>query len=95
MNLDVKFDPNATKFKVAFSEQNGNFQSGFGEIHTVTEYVGGEPYEGSYDVTPKVTGQILSTKNKVMVQDTTVRAIPYFETSNNSGGNTVFIANEV
>lgn len=58
-------------------------------------YMGGEPYEGPYDVTPKVTAQTLPTANKLMRDDVSVRAIPYFDVSNPSGGNTVYIANEV
>lgn len=58
-------------------------------------YMGGEPYEGPYDVTPKVTAQIIPTANKLMRDDVSVRAIPYFDVSNPAGGNTIYIANEV
>ena len=58
-------------------------------------YMGGEPYEGPYDVTPKVTAQTLPTAKKLMRDDVSVRAIPYFDVSNPAGGNTVYIANEV
>ena len=52
-------------------------------------------YEGDYEVTPKVDGQELKTKHKYMTDDVTVHAIPFFEVSNTSGGNTVYIANEI
>ena len=58
-------------------------------------YLGGEPYDGPYDVTPKVTAQTLSTAKKLMRDDVSVRAIPYFDVSNPAGGNTIYIANEV
>ena len=58
-------------------------------------YMGGEPYEGPYDVTPKVTAQTLPTAKKLMRDDVSVRAIPYFDVSNPAGGNTIYIANEV
>ena len=58
-------------------------------------YMGGEPYEGPYDVTPKVTAQTLQTAQKFMREDVSVRAIPYFDVSNPAGGNTIYIANEV
>ena len=58
-------------------------------------YLGGEPYEGPYDVTPKVTAQTLQTAQKFMREDVSVRAIPYFDVSNPAGGNTIYIANEV
>ena len=52
-------------------------------------------YEGEYDVIPKVSEQILPTEKKLMSKDVTIKEIPYFEVSNSSGGNTVFIGNEV
>ena len=58
-------------------------------------YMGGEPYEGPYDVTPKVTAQTLPTAKKLMQEDVSVRAIPYFDVSNPAGGNTIYIAKEV
>lgn len=58
-------------------------------------YMGGEPYEGPYDVTPKVTAQTLPTAKKLMRYDVSVREIPYFDVSNPAGGNTIYIANEV
>ena len=58
-------------------------------------YMGGEPYDGSYEVTPKVSAQTLPTANKLMLDDVSVRAIPYFDVSNPAGGNTIYIANEV
>lgn len=52
-------------------------------------------YEGEYEVTPKVTEQTLQTAQKILEEDMHVKQIPYFEVSNNSGGNTVFIGSEV
>lgn len=94
MKLDVAFDRNAQHFAVAFSE-SGRFKAGFGQIQAVTEYVGGDPYSGAYEITPKVEAQTMPTKNKVMVEDVTVKAIPVYRVSNTSGGTTVYIAKEV
>ena len=58
-------------------------------------YMGGDPYEGPYDVTPKVTAQTLPTAKKFMQEDVSIRAIPYFDVSNPAGGNTIYIASEV
>ena len=58
-------------------------------------YLNSEPYEGPYDVTPKVTAQILQTAQKLMLEDVSIRAIPYFDVSNPAGGNTIYIAKEV
>lgn len=57
--------------------------------------VGYTDYTGSYEVTPKTSEQSLKTKDRHLTDDVTVKAIPFFETSNNSGGNTVYIGSEV
>lgn len=59
-------------------------------------YVGDrEAYDGEYEVTPKVVSQSLPTEEKYLKKDITVNAIPFFEVSNASGGNTIYIGNEV
>ena len=52
-------------------------------------------YEGSYTATPKVNEQTLPTRKKFLEEDVTIKKIPYFEVGNNSGGETVYIGNEV
>ena len=53
-------------------------------------------YEGDYEIIPKAyKEQILNTKNKVMKQDVTVKAIPYYDTTNTAGGSTVYIADNI
>lgn len=80
-------------FTVQFESQTEfNTPLNFGEVQIVTD---ADPYEGAYDATPKPTQQTLPTKGKIMTQDVTVRAIPYFDVSNLSGGQTIYIANEV
>lgn len=51
-------------------------------------------YKGEYEITPKVTEQILETKNKSMKEDITVFQIPYSSVINPSGGQTVTIGLE-
>ena len=53
-----------------------------------------EFFDGEYEVTPKVIAQTLETKDKLMADDVTVFAIPYFETSNEHG-TTVYIADSL
>lgn len=48
-------------------------------------------YRGPYEVTPRATEQVLATKTTLMTDDVTVNGIPYYETSNASGGYTVTI----
>lgn len=54
-------------------------------------YTPGLPcYDGSYDITPKVTGQTMETKNKTMRDDVIIRGIP-FEAVSNGAGTTITI----
>lgn len=50
-----------------------------------------DPYEGSYEVTPKEEAQVMYTAGKHMVENTTINAIPIFNVSNTAGGSTVYI----
>lgn len=52
-------------------------------------------YKGDYIVTPTVDGQVLATAQKLMVDDMTIKAIPFYKVSNNTGGSTVYIAKEI
>ena len=65
---------------------SGNITYGVGEGDTAVIY------DGDYDVVPLAFQEtILSTRNKKLIDDILVQEIPYYETSNLSGGNTVFI----
>lgn len=67
-----------------------------GECGTITKIESDphETYSGDYLITPKTTSQTFDTANKIMQEDITVVAIPYFETSNQEG-TTVYIANTI
>ena len=54
-----------------------------------------EPYEGEYEVTPKISSQILPTAKKLMKDDVTIKSIPYFDVSNPAGGQTIYIGSEL
>ena len=83
------------KIDVKFSENNTEFLTDFEEVHEITKIVG-ETYSGDYVITPKADEiQKLETKEKYMYDDVTVKAIPYFETGNEYGGNTVYIGKEI
>lgn len=44
------------------------------------------PYDGEYEVTPKTYDeQVLPTRNKRMINNLTVKKIPQYEVSNDSG----------
>lgn len=95
MILDIVFHEDAKTFVADFASSNRSFGGNFGEIQTVTEFVGGEPYAGDYEITPRTEEQIIPTKAKVMVEDMTVKSIPFFNVGNTSGGSTVYIGSEV
>ncbi len=95
MKLKVTFRELSQKLPICFGELNQKLPICFEEVQTVTKYIGGEKYEGDYGITPKVEAQTMPTKNKVMIDDVTVKAIPFFNVSNNSGGSTVYIGTEV
>lgn len=53
-------------------------------------------YEGTYEITPLANEQTtLLTAQKFMTDNVAVKEIPYFETSNQSDGETVYIGTEV
>lgn len=79
---------------VCFRISGGNAPAMFVDLGRPV-YLSGEPYDGPYEVTPKVTAQTLPTKKMLMREDVSIRAIPYFDVSNQAGGNTIYIANEV
>lgn len=61
---------------------------------TIREIITGdiiEPYGEKYTVKPTTDDQVLPTKYKILVDDLTVEAIPYYETSNIANGLTVYI----
>lgn len=61
------------------------------DIKTIKVYENAPEYEGSYEVTPALAPQTLSTAEKVLMKDITVEKIPITKVSNVSGGYTVII----
>lgn len=69
---------------------SGNITYGIGKGETIPLY------EGDYEVLPLAFEEtVLPTKDKKLIEDIVVKEIPYYETSNTSGGNTVYIAGHV
>ena len=63
--------------------------------HVALSISDGDPYEGPYEVTPKVeTAVTLKTKALRMREDVVVHKIPQFEVSNDAGGKTFIIGDE-
>ncbi len=59
------------------------------------EFLGGEEYTGAYEIAPTFNEQTMPTKHKVLSEDITVKPIAVIVVSNPSGGNTVYIGDEV
>lgn len=83
------------QFEVKFNITNQHLPVKFGVVQTVAAPGEVEAYTGPYDVTPKTEGQTLKTANKRMTDDVSVKAIPFFDTSNNAGGQTIYIGVEI
>lgn len=87
--FSVKFQEKNKLFDVGFSDTN-EFDATFGNVgYTILSDI--EIYNGSYEATPAVNEQSLLTAKKFMEDDVTIKAIPYYDTANTSGGNTVYI----
>lgn len=81
-------------FKIFFSASPAVFNANFGVLTKIGES-SAEHYDGDYSVVPKAFAeQTLETQGKIMNKNVTVKAVPYFETSNEEG-TTIFIASEV
>jgi hypothetical protein len=94
MRFQVSFKETDQRLKVQFNQSRNLLGVEFKEFQKATvESV--ERYDGDYNVTPATTPKTLATKEKFMVDDVTIQAIPFFEVSNTSGGNTVYIADEI
>lgn len=54
--------------------------------------INADVYNGDYEVLPAVDAKELKTKYKLMQDDVTILAIPYYEVSNDQNGFTAIIA---
>lgn len=95
MNFVVKFENLNKPIKADFSMQRTVFQTDFESASKIVIVDTTEHYKGNYEVTPKTIQQVMQTRNLIMDNDVIINKIPYFETGNNFGGNTVYIGSEV
>lgn len=64
-----------------------------GNLCVTQEY---DAYDNSYEIVPKAfQSQVLETKDRVMKENLVVKEVPYWETSNDANGKTVYIADEI
>ena len=95
LNFVVKFENLNKPIKADFSMQRTVFQTDFESASKIVIVDTTEHYKGNYEVTPKTIKQVIQTRNLIMDNDVIINKIPYFETGNNYGGNTVYIGSEV
>lgn len=78
-----------------FNAINEYVDVSFSDLQKIAEYKDVDPFTGDYEVTPKVDAQTIPTAQKFMAEDMVIKAIPYYDVSNTSGGTTVYIAKEI
>lgn len=94
MILDLEFKCIEQNISLDFNEDKKLLDLNFDSFQQITSH-NVENYGGEYDVTPKVESQTLRTKEKYLLKDVTIKAIPFFEVSNLDGGQTVYIGKEI
>lgn len=91
MRFSVLFNQTTQRLRVEFESNEKRLNVGFSDFQALTVKPDVEYYEGSFDVIPAVSEQVLATADKYMTSDVTVQAIPYFDVGNTAGGSTVYI----
>ena len=61
------------------------------DIVAIQDYIKHHTYNGTYDVKSSFDDNVLPTKDKFMNDDVTIHKIEQYETSNESGGYTLYI----
>lgn len=90
MKINVSFKELCNFYMSFEDDAHDELNVGFGEVSIA--YNGDiEEYTGEYDVYPKISSQILETKDTVLTHNIKVFEIPYASVSNNSGGMTATI----
>lgn len=95
MRFEVKFLQNDRSFFTDLHTDSQKIDTTFSEFQEISVIDEIEAYDGPYVVTPAIDSQVLSTAQKRMTDNMTVKAIPYFQTSNPQMGETVYIGSEV
>nr|DAU70786.1 MAG TPA: hypothetical protein [Caudoviricetes sp.] len=80
-----------SSFKIGFSPTKSVFPVDFDTALEIKEGTEAEVYEGEYTLTPETTDQVLLTKEKLLKENVTVKAVPKQIVDNPAGGQTVTI----
>ncbi len=87
MIFETAFRSSENQFQTSFASPTPIFAISFGSVVGVAA----EVYKGDYTVTPAVTDQLLLTKEKMLKDNMTFKAVPKQIVDNPSGGKTVTI----
>lgn len=87
MIVDVQFTAVDNLFEAQFTPQECLFDIDFGVVTGVAS----EVYKGTYEMYPGLEDSMLLTKDKLMKDDVTFKAIPRYVVENPSGGKTITI----
>ena len=78
-------------FKIGFSPTKSVFQVEFDTAVEIKEYTGVDVYDGEYTLTSETTDQVLLTKEKLLKENVTIKAVQKQIAENSAGGQTVTI----
>ena len=78
-------------FEIGFSPTKSVFQVEFDTAVEIKEYTGVDVYDGEYTLTPETTDQVLLTKEKLLKENVTIKAVQKQIAENPAGGQTVTI----
>jgi hypothetical protein len=96
VELPIKINLRVQENKVEFPLKvvnNNEYVEFASDTKIDVHIIEGSKYEGEYIITPLAyDDQVLETKNKTCEEDIVVKKVPKWETSNQSGGYTVYIA---
>lgn len=95
MRIDISLGESRQEYDLEVEQSTTELSLDTAESITVSISDAIPEYEGSYVVIPDTQSQTLETKDKRMVDDVLVREIPYYETTNQQNGITVYIANSL
>lgn len=95
LRFKVEFNISNQQIPIRFNSSDQCIPIAFKNIHQVTATPKVETYTGAYEVTPAVVSQTMETAQKFMTDNVTVKAIPFFQVGNTSGGDTIYIGKEL
>lgn len=78
-------------FEIGFSPTKSVFQVEFDTAVEIKEYTGVDVYDDEYTLTPETTDQVLLTKEKLLKENVTIKAVQKQIVENPSGGQTITI----